>query len=108
MKIVKNVHDFSEYPPNLRPFVKILLKYEQELSDGYGYYCGSRLHEVLTKLATELQAVENEKIRKVLSLFADQDNWSIDYYVVWMGSDYKDGQQEGKYPWEIASHALKG
>ena len=39
MKYQRKVHDLSTVADHLRPTVKILLDYQDSLSDGYKYYC---------------------------------------------------------------------
>jgi len=41
----------------IEQIVDILRKHEDDLSDGYGYYSGSRTDEVLRKIAEEVYTV---------------------------------------------------
>ena len=49
-------YDLNTYPKDVRPIVKIMLAYEESLSDGYGYYSGSGTQETLTAMAREVLA----------------------------------------------------
>lgn len=40
----------------IEQIIDILLKYEDDLSDGYGFYSGSRKDEVLREIAEEVYA----------------------------------------------------
>jgi len=46
--------DYTTYPPEIQEIVRILFKYEDNLSDGFAYYTGSETRRVLTALAHEL------------------------------------------------------
>ena len=49
-----HARDPERYPDSLRPFVRILLDHEYDLSAGYQYYYVGSLRENLTTIATEM------------------------------------------------------
>lgn len=57
---MSNARDLSSYGPNLRPFLEILFRYEANLSDGYGYYCGSRMRGTMASIAAEMVEVARQ------------------------------------------------
>ena len=47
--------DYTTYPPEIQGIVRILFKYEDNISDGFAYYTGSSdARKILTALAYEL------------------------------------------------------
>jgi len=53
---VNNIHYLGNYPEDMRPIIRILLNYEESLSDGYGFYSGSETQETLIAMAREILA----------------------------------------------------
>lgn len=50
MIIIEKELDLSKVDEKLKPIVEVLLKREQDISDGFGFYCGFDSESVLLKL----------------------------------------------------------
>jgi hypothetical protein len=65
--------DISTYPPEFQAFIGILFRYEDYLSDGYGYYCGSRYRETMIAIAKQMQLAARQlpEVRTLLTVAAE-------------------------------------
>lgn len=57
-EVDENIYDIKFYPLHLRPIIRILMKFENSLSDGFEWY-GSV--DILTKLAQTLYDLNLKK-----------------------------------------------